>query len=75
MKVESVICVLFTYEEVKNALVCIMEGGLNELVVGSDEFVHKEAIINHIKNSDVNLDLERDGLCMSVDGVAQVEDF
>lgn len=75
MKVESLIGVTFTEDEVKEGLLCLLECELNDTVCNTPEYQRRKALIDHIKNTYTRIELEEGKFQLLADGIATVEDF
>lgn len=75
MKVENLISVVFTEEELKEALICFMEFDLNDTTPGTPEYEKRSSIIEHARKSTVAMEWNDGKFYLCIDGVASTENF
>jgi len=75
MQVESLVSVSFTEEELKEALLLMLQCEMNDTVYGTPEHTSKQEIIEHIQSETCSMDWVNGKFVLSADGVASSKPF
>lgn len=75
MKVDSLINLVFSEDEVREALVLLMDCKRNDLLHTDPEHKRLSRIINHVQCHQVSMDWTTEGFAVSVDGIHTSDDL
>lgn len=75
MQVESLVSVSFAEEELKEALLMMLECEMNDTVYGTPEHTSKKQIIEHIRNETCSMDWVNGRFVLSADGICTNKPF
>lgn len=75
MRLDKLITVVFTHEELKEALIGLLDCDRNELLFSDPKHVQLSEIIDHAKDSTVDMEWIDGEFFMSIDGVIQKEEL
>lgn len=75
MKVENLVGITFNEEEVKEALLMLMDCEMNDLLHTDPKHQRLSKLINHVRNNISSLDWVDSDMYMSLDGVCDTEEL
>lgn len=74
MKIRKSIDIAFSHEDVKEALILLLDCELNDTVCNTTEYHKRKGIIDRLKKESTTIDCCEDNLYLLCDGV-EIEDF
>jgi len=75
MIVENLVTIVFTQDEVIEAMKALMSCKMNDLVAGTPEHTRRENILAHLHDTTSRIEVEEDRYQLMIDGVASSEEF
>ena len=75
MKVENLVSIVFTEDEVIEGMKLLMQCEMNDCVSGTPEHDRKENLINHLHNTTARVELDEGKFMLLMDGIAKTEEF